>query len=189
MAGYKAHVRREVAAKGYFEFRKTGVQYGHDGVKNLRYRLAVPQSAWTTEQTSGTHTFSYTHDGSTSRLPLTIECTGVGVAKARLRLQLPPDFGSFVSSGVTIITKRSAAITHLKLTLLKSGSADATINGSSISPSSSGVWQAFQFTPGGSYARADWVTIQVEASLDTIGDIVYIADLSLEYITARGHAL
>lgn len=189
MAGYKAHVRREVAAKGYFEFRKTGVQFGHDGVKNLRQRLPVPQSAWAGEQVSGTHTFAYSFDSSTSRTPATVTCTGVGVYKLRLRLQLPPDFGSFVANGLTVITQRSAPLTYMRATLLMAGVADTAIDGHTVEPSSSGVWQAFQFTPAGTYARANWVTVQIEMSTDTIGDIVYISDLSLEYVTARGYAL
>lgn len=188
MAVWKGHVRSDVSAKGYFRFRKTLVEYAHDGIAKLRYRIPLPQCAWQLEQTSGTFTTAYSFDSGTGRTPLVLTCSSAGVYKARLRFQLPPDFGSFTAQGLDIFTQRNAAITHLKLTLLKAAAADAGVNGVSISPSSTGVWQAFQFSPSGAYSKRDWLTLVVEFSADTAADEVKIADVGIEYLSARGYA-
>lgn len=190
MAGYKAHTRQDVTAKGAFIFRKTGVEYGHDGIKNLRRRIELP-SRFLTEFISGSSVGEgYNLDGGTSRVPLKFTSGGVAVIRAYQRFQLPPDFGAFDEQAIDLYAKRSAAITRLEATLLKAGVADAGVNAVSVSPSGSGVWEFFQLTPTGSYAPRDWLTLQLELELDsTVGTTVELADVGSEYVSGRGHAL
>ena len=188
MSVWKAHVRSDQSAKGFFGFRKTLVEYAHDGIKNLRHRIPLPQCAWQLETVSGAFTQSYLFDSTTGRTYLSVACTATGVYKARIRFQTPPDFGSFAASGLDLFSYRISAITHLKLTLLKAAVADATINGISISPANTYTWEAFQLSPGSAYSKRDWLTLVVEFSADTIGDQIFIADVGVEYLSARGNA-
>lgn len=181
------HIRADWAAAGFFGFKRTDVKYAHNGIQKLKHYVPQSQQDWAEFTTSGVHTFGYNYDGGTSRVSKRITCVGVGVALLRKRIQLPRDFGSFVASGFSIVTMRSAAITHLQVTLMKGGASDSTINGTSISPSLSTVWETFNLSPGSTYSPGDWVTVQISASLDTIGDIVDIADLSMLYLNARGN--
>jgi hypothetical protein len=181
-------VKKAKLDHGWTEYIRTGVKYAHDGIHGLRHHVPIPSvGAYTGQNSSGSFSFAYAYDGGTSRQPLTITCTTVGVAVARIRFQLPPDYGAFPADGITIFTRRSAAITHLRATLLKAGAADGTINALSIEPASSGVWQAFPMTPGSTYFPGDWLTLEIEFSADTIGDAVEIADLTAEYVSGRGN--
>lgn len=181
------HVRQDWSAAGWFGFKRTLVKYGHNGIQKLKHYVPQSQQDWAEFTSSGAHTFGYNWDSSTARVSKRITCTTVGIAIIRKRIQLPRDFGEFVANGFSIVTMRSAAITHLVVAMQKGGVTDSTINGVSISPASATVWETFTFTPGSTYSPGDWVTVIVQASLDTIGDIVDVADLSMLYVNARGN--
>jgi len=187
MPGFVGHSRYDKTAKGAFVFMRTGVEYAHNGIKNLRHRLTGP-ALWTGGGVTGTFTPSIQYDASSSRMSIRLACSAPGTARALYRFQLPPDFGEFGADALEVVTKRNAAITSLTCSLMKSGAADAGINGVNVSPTLTNTWQLFQLTPSGTYSKRDWVTVLLEFVADTGGDEVDIADVALEYISGRGNA-
>ena len=187
MATAMRQVRNEWSAAGFFGFNRTNVKYAHNGIQNLKHYVPIAQIGWFGELVSGTFTVSFSYDGGTSRTPVTITCSSPGVYKVRTRVQLPKDFGSIPASGLSIVTRRNAAITHLKLTMEKGGSADSAVNGVSVSPASSSTWETFTFSPSGGYSPGEFLTFTVEFSADTASDVADVADLSLTYVNKRGN--
>lgn len=182
-----SYMRRDALDEhGQYAFNLTGVEYGHDGIKNLRYNYQIPQLQWAVIADSGSFTSQYTYDISNSRVPLRLTCTATGTVKAYTRFQLNRDHGATVASSLGIVTYRNQAITSLSLSLESNGVADSIVSGSNIMPSVAATWEAFTFTPD-TYQPSAWVTLTVAFVADTIGDYVQIGDMSWFYVTQRGN--
>lgn len=160
-----------------------GTKFGSRGTEGFRKFVPIPQSEWAKVDTAGTSALAYLFDSATSRLTAELNPSATGTHKIRKRILLPRDHGSETTLGFRVITKRSGAITSLKISILKGGTADATINGSSISPASASTFELFSFTPGTNYTPGDWLTIEVEYVSSTNGVTVEIGDLEWAYLT------
>lgn len=191
MADHRGHVRNDWSAKGWFGFKKTLVKYAHDGIENLIESAPVHPVKWDhSVASSGTFTEATGYDSATSRPYHQVTCDATGTFLLYKTMELPKNFGSFVTDGlINIKTYRSAPITSLKLTMLKANVADSTISALSVEPSTSGVWELFQMVPGTStYAKGDWITFLLTWVADTIGDVIRVSDFSSYFVSGRGHA-
>jgi hypothetical protein len=160
-----------------------GTTVGSRGTAGFRKFVPIPQSDWVKVDSSGTSALAYLFDSATSRLTAQLNPSATGTHKLRKRILLPRDHGTEATLGFRLVTKRSGSITSLKVSILKGGAADATINGSSVSPASAATFELFSFTPGTDYTPGDWVTIEIEYVSSTIGNTVEIGDLEWAYLT------
>lgn len=186
-AKFEYHYRDDIADHGQFKFLRTGVEYGHDGIKGLKHYIPIAQGALIGQQVSGAWTFAYRRDATDQRTPFEATCVSDGTAEISLRLRLPLDFGSFPENSLELAVSKSFNVAVLSATLYKNGAADSTINGSAIEPASTEIWEVFQLTPGGTYGRGDWITLVLTVTAIN-GDSVEFSDISLCYKTARGNA-
>lgn len=184
-----AHMnKKDRLQSGEFRYMLTGVEYGHDGIKNLKYY--VPDFVHANLfgfAVTGSWTFDRRYDDTERRAPFRATCTGTGVAKIHLRFRLPQEFGSFPTAALELaVNKSGGTINHVQATLRRGVTADATINASDIEPVGAG-WEYFALTPGTAYGRCDWMSLEI--SIDAVaGEDVEFSDLSLAFMSGRGNA-
>jgi hypothetical protein len=182
--------RTELNQSGAFYFLNWNTCYGDDGIDNLLQQVHFDQADWIKVNSVGSGLFKNVDEPSTGRvyqklLPQVFS-SGNCTLNLKRRFQMPQDFGAFPVNAVTGFARRSGAVTGMTLSILRGGSVIDTL---SISPGSSGVWQAFQMTPADpNYAPGEFLTallqLAVGSSTATEADF---ADLSLLYKTARGN--
>lgn len=177
----------EISAGG-FKFITSGVWFWHDGFKNLRHYVPFAQNDWALEDTGGTSALDYPFDSGTGRISARITPTAFATHKIRKRILLPRDFGAFAPTlPITIVTRRSAAVTSVKASLFNAATVDPGVNGVDVSPAVSATWETFTLTPSGAYFPGDLVTFQIEYVAAANGRTVEAADLTLSYKTNRGN--
>lgn len=187
MAKIRFAHKNEKIGSGAFFFMNTDVVYGDDGISGLDHYVPLAQGDWTYAAGTGTATYANVYDAATSRVYASMTALTTGTVFLRKRILLPKDFGNFMTNSLGIITYRSAPLTFMRITFYKAGSADASINGASIEPSVSTTWEAFSKSPTSSYAAGDFVTLEVSANHDTIGDESRYSDVTLLYSNLRGN--
>lgn len=181
--------RHEEIQNGEFVFLQHGVEYGDDGVKNLKHFVPMAQNEWHHFLSATHHRLVRVHETVTSRIMTRmIACEGgAKTSKMMRRILLPKDFGSFPVSGLSVISRRSSNVTSFSVTLWKSGVADLTIDNISIFPISENTFEAFSFTPAASYSPGDFASIEIKIQTSGRGAWAEVGDISLAYVTARGN--
>jgi hypothetical protein len=149
--------------------------------------IPTAQHDWVKEDSSGTSALSYVYDSATSRMVARLTPSATGTHKLRKRIYIPRDYGLTPSDGINVVVKRSGSVTSIKMTIYANGSADATINGSSISPVASSTFESFPLSVGSDYNAAQWATVEIEYISSGIGVTVDIADFEWMYKTDLGN--
>lgn len=181
-------VRDDEISAGGWRFITSDVWFWHDGLKNLRHYVPFGQNDWAKEDASGTSALAIPFDSGTGRVSAQVNPIATGTHKIRKRIILPRDFGIFAATEpITVVVKRSGSVTSIKATLYLGGSADAGVNGVSVSPAASATWETFTLTPSGAYNPGDFVTFEIEYVSTTAGVTVDVADLQFSYKTNRGN--
>lgn len=181
--------RNEKINNGQTVYILTGVEYGHDGIKNLQHFVPFAQNEWELEQTAGTPTLTRPFDAATSRITARItDVGGTDQGKIRKRFILPSDFGSFPTGSLVLMSRRSAsAPTHFKATLLKGGVADPGVSGAAIQASVGLTYELKTLTPTATYFPGDFVTLELDSLTSVAAQFNEVADLELLYTTGRGN--
>lgn len=181
-------VRDDEISAGGFRFIISDVWFWHDGFKNLRHYVPFAQNDWAKEDASGVSILSFPFDSGTGRIAGEINPATFGTHKIRKRIILPRDFGAFApTQPITLITKRSAAVTSLVASLYNAATVDPGVNAVDVSPSVSATWETFTLTPSGAYNPGDFITFEIVYVAAANGRTVDIADLQLSYKTNRGN--
>jgi hypothetical protein len=183
---FQYHYRDSWDDHGQYGFVRTGVEYGHDGTKNLKFYVPIPQAVYQAQVLSGTFSIGFRYDGNDFRTPFKVLCDTDGAAVVLIRFRLPLDFASFPDAALELSVSRNAGSQTAGLTLAKGGVADTTIDDYDITPSTEDVWEVFGVGPASSYGRGDWLSILVNISA-IAGEHVELSDLSLSYVNGRGN--
>lgn len=170
---------------GWFEFKRTGVKYAHDGIYGLMRHVPLSQNGFFAAVQSGSFNHGLVYDGSDYRTPYQVTCTVDGTIHLLHRFQLPEDFGAFLPNAIKLWASRSGAVTAIAATLRRP-SADATISAQSISPSTTSTRELKQLSPGTAYSRNAWLTLQLIVTC-VAGVSVEFSDLSISYRSANGN--
>lgn len=92
--------------------------------------------------------------------------------------KLPADFKSFPTNAITVLHERVGTMTLTQISLYGEGSADSTINNSSLTPGTSFGEQSF--TPGSSYSPNDEILIALRLQPGNTNDYD-LAHIMIEY--------
>lgn len=184
---FEPHFRLDQCGPSHWECAADGTTFGTRGTKGFRHMMPTAQHDWIKEDVSGTSALSYVFDSATSRLVARLNPSATGTHKLRKRIYIPRDYGLSPSNCFALVVQRSGSVTSIKATLLANGTADSTINGSSVSPVASSTFEAFTFTPGSDYNAGQWATVEIEYVSSTIGVTVDIADFEWMYKTDLGN--
>lgn len=189
MGDFHLHSRADISEHGFFKFRRTGVQYGHDGVKNLVYELPVSLADLTLYVTSGAATMARRNDATEYRAPQEITASSTAAGRLVLRFKLPPDFQSFPTAAIQLSTERGSTTDSMTLTatLRKGATVDATINAQSIKPVGEGAWEIFSLTPGTAWNNGDWLSLVIDFDALPTGESFQVSDVSIAFVCGVGN--
>jgi hypothetical protein len=200
--------REDWISAGFFVYLNNGVYYADNGVSGLRQFVGFDQGDFKKEDVSGSSFYQKIYDPTTSRLydRVSPQVLSSGAQEAHLirRFRLPRDFGRsapwtplmsppdpyiglFPPGALSFFSYRSGSVTSMKVTLLKAGTPDATINGLSCSPAGAASWQFFSMTPGSVYNPGDFLTLLFDVVAPATGMDIRFADYLLSYLTQRGN--
>lgn len=182
-------VKNEELWAGERKWLRTLVEYGDDGIKNLLGNLTVPINEWLLVDSSGTSALSQQYDATTSRVSSRISVLVTGTHHLYKRLLVPQEFGVFPVGSLNLMARRNAAAGSMTLTLLKGGTADSTINGSSIRPAANNTWEAKSLSPGSAYSPGDFVTLDISFVSNAINDWFEVTDWDIFFQYGRGNVL
>lgn len=185
----RRHARHDEIECGEFVFLRTGVQYGDDGILNLRHFVPFQQETWTHDGTAN-HALSTQYDALTSRVMsrITASAGGAITSKMRKRIILPRDFGSFPGLGVSLAVQSSVSIpTAYTLSAFMDGVADGVLNAASIKPTLGGTYETMVSEFGSDYAAGNLVTLEVALTTANNGEWAELGDIEIAYLTGRGN--
>lgn len=103
-------------------------------------------------------------------------------------VKVPDDFSAFTGSNSVSIDVRSSDNANCTLTLTmltNADAADATINGTDISPSADNAWQTKQAEPGSAYSAGQWMKFRIFLGNDDIDDSADIARIFVSYLASN----
>lgn len=179
-------VKRETLDHGGVTYTRTGVTFAHDGIEGLTHLIPLPE--WNSFQQSGSFQTGPRDDAVDFRVPIKVTCIGTGVVILRFRIRLPLDFGDFYGDALELAVARNAGTQTVEATLYHAAAADSVIDGSDVTPASPDVWEVFTLTPGDTYLRGEWVTLDLVFTCAT-GETAEISDMSLGYSSGRGNVI
>lgn len=177
--------RNEKMFAGEFTYTLTGVQMGHDGIKNLVHWIPFAQNDWKLFQSGSGHKLDFVHDSVTSRVKARQESTNAALHTSiiRARVALPKDFGSFVA--VRMLSFRGASSPTLyNFKLIKNGVAETALN---LIPTAASTYELKELVPVNAYFPDEFVVFEITlttAAINVFGDV---SDIEVEYKTARGN--
>ena len=184
-------VRHEEIQAGEFVWVATGVELGHDGFKNLLYNVIFAQGGWTLFQSVVHHQLVEVFDTVTSRISArqeALDSVASVTSTIRKRILLPPDFGFFPAVALKLITKVSDPVPDAyTISIVKNGVVDPGVSAVSIKPVLGDTFEFFEFSPTGEYFPGDLVTLEVKLETSLATHFGEIADVELEFKTARGN--
>jgi len=99
--------------------------------------------------------------------------------------KIPTDFASFPADAFSVSVRNNdfAGNVMTATMYIAAGTADAGINGASIAPSASDVWQVITDTPTGTYAVGDACHIHIHLGNDEASNTVDVGRVFLTYNT------
>lgn len=184
-------IRHEEIQAGEFVFLSTEVEFGHDGIKNLRHYIPFEQTQWHFYQAASGHTMDTIFDTVPHRLATRITAVNGGIRQSKIRKTfiIPDDFGYFPSDALIFKVRRSVSSPSIFLATLYHGSAtDSAINGVTIFPTvATPDYQLKLLTPADTYYAGDFATLEIDAATNTTGQWLEISDIEFAYKTARGN--
>lgn len=185
----RRHARHDEMENGEFVFLATGVEYGHDGILNLRHYVPFSQETWIHDGTAN-HAQTAPYDAVTSRLTnrVTASLGGAITSRTRKRIVLPRDFGSFPASGVSVIVRSSASIpTDVQLSLYMDGVADSSLIAYSIKPTVGLTYEEKFASIGDTYSPGDVVTLELAVTTANNAEYAEVGDIEIAYLSGRGN--
>jgi hypothetical protein len=184
-------IRHEEIQAGEFVYLLTDVQFGHDGIKNLRHYIPLEQTQWHFYQAVSGHVMDTVFDAVPHRLTTRVTAVNGGAKQSKIRKTfiLPDDFGRFPADALIFKVRRSAATPVSFLATLYHGSVtDPAINGISIFPTiATPDYELKLLTPSHTYYPGDFATLELESNTNATGQWLEISDIELAYKTARGN--
>lgn len=184
-------IRHEEIQAGEFVYLLTDVEYGHDGIKNLRHYIPFEQTQWHFYQAVSGHVMDTVFDTVPHRLTTRVTAVngGVRLSKIRKTFILPDDFGRFPTDALIFKVRRSVSSPTIFLATLYHGSAiDPAINGVTIFPTvATPDYELKLLTPADAYYAGDFATLELDVATNATGQWLEISDIELAYKTARGN--